>query len=174
MSSFFVPATLQAATTLDVMATKILATCFGEYSPSWRPENTDTCYSTWIIRADLGVSPGPPPLLWFIKYFRITCSKWNPGICQICASRMHQIASQRTSISKIFKEEHACKPLQESALLAILMGAIVPIMPLYTISLGPLYHKILCPSLEVVAKWFPKEKFNLEGCPEHKKTARKT
>ena len=61
MSSFFVPATLQAATTLDVMATKILATCFGEYSPSWRPENTDTCYSTWIIRADLGVSPGPPP-----------------------------------------------------------------------------------------------------------------
>ena len=61
MSRFFVPATLQAVTALDVMATKILATCFGEYSPSWRPENTDTCYSTWIIRADLGVSPGPPP-----------------------------------------------------------------------------------------------------------------
>ena len=32
------------------------------------------------------------------------------------------------------------------------MGAILPIMPLYTISLGPLYHKILCPPLEVVAK----------------------
>ena len=44
MSSFLVLATLQAATTLDVMATKILvlATCFGEYLPSWRPENTDT------------------------------------------------------------------------------------------------------------------------------------
>ena len=44
MSGYFVPATLQAATTLDVMATKILvlATCFGGYSPSWQPENTDT------------------------------------------------------------------------------------------------------------------------------------
>ena len=52
MSSFLVPATLQAATTLDVMATKILvlATCFGEYSPSWRPENTDT------LRNDMDVT----------------------------------------------------------------------------------------------------------------------
>ena len=30
---------------------------------------------------------------------------------------------------------------------AVLMGAIAPILPLYTISLGPLYHKIFCPPL---------------------------
>ena len=52
MSSFLVLATLQAATTLDVMATKILVlvTCFGEYLPSWRPENTDT------LRNDMDVT----------------------------------------------------------------------------------------------------------------------
>ena len=48
MSGYFVPATLQAATTLDVMA--ILATCFGGYSPSWQPENTDT------LRNDMDVT----------------------------------------------------------------------------------------------------------------------
>ena len=52
MSGYFVPATLQAAITLDVMATKILvlATCFGGYSPSWQPENTDT------LRNDMDVT----------------------------------------------------------------------------------------------------------------------
>ena len=42
--SQFVPATLQAATTLDATVTKILvlATCFGEHLQSWQPENTDT------------------------------------------------------------------------------------------------------------------------------------
>ena len=60
---------------------------------------------------------------------------------------MHQIASQRTSISKKFSEKHALETSQKSALSAVLMGAIVPILPLYTTSLGTLYHKILRPSL---------------------------
>ena len=40
----FIMLTLRAVTTLDATANKIfvLATCFGEYSPSWQPENTDT------------------------------------------------------------------------------------------------------------------------------------
>ena len=71
-------------------------------------------------------------------------------------------------------EEHAPESPKKSAPLAVLMGTIVPIRPLYTISLGPHYHKILCPPLKVVTKWPPKEKFNVEGCPEHKKTARRT
>ena len=33
---------------------------------------------------------------------------------------------------------------------AVLMGPIAPILPLYTISLGPLYHKILRPPLTCV------------------------
>ena len=37
---------------------------------------------------------------------------------------------------------------RKSAPLAVLMGAIVPMLPLYTISLGPLYHKILRPPLK--------------------------
>ena len=57
---------------------------------------------------------------------------------------MHQIASQRTSVSKIFLEGHASETPQKSAPFTVLMGAIVPILPLYTISLGYLYHKILC------------------------------
>ena len=36
-----------------------------------------------MAKADLGVGPeAPPPLfLWFIKYFSITSSIWNPDIC---------------------------------------------------------------------------------------------
>ena len=56
---------------------------------------------------------------------------------------MHQIASQKTSISKIFPEKHAPKTPQKSAPFAVLMGAIIAMLPLYTISLGPLYRKIL-------------------------------
>ena len=36
---------------------------------------------------------------------------------------------------------------EKSALFAVLTSAIAPILPLYTISLGPLYHKILSPPL---------------------------
>ena len=36
---------------------------------------------------------------------------------------------------------------KKSALIAVLTGAIAPILPPYTISLGPLYHKILSPPL---------------------------
>ena len=36
---------------------------------------------------------------------------------------------------------------EKSALIAVLTGAIAPILPPYTISLGPLYHKILSPPL---------------------------
>ena len=57
---------------------------------------------------------------------------------------MHQIASQRTSVSKIFLEGHASETPQKSAPFTVLMGAIAPILPLYTISLGYLYHEILC------------------------------
>ena len=60
---------------------------------------------------------------------------------------MYQIASQRISISKIFPEEHATETPQRRASFAVLMGAMAPILLLYTISLGPLYHKILRPSL---------------------------
>ena len=56
---------------------------------------------------------------------------------------MHQIASQKTLISKIFPEKHAPKTPQKSAPFAVLMGTIIAMLPLYTISLGPLYHKIL-------------------------------
>ena len=85
-------------------------------------------------RADLGVGPGgpapdpPPPrrLLWFIKYFSFTCSIWN---------------------LKILPEEHVPKTPQKSAPFGVLMGTIAPILPLYTISLRPLYHKILSPPL---------------------------
>ena len=37
-----------------------------------------------MAKADFGVGPEapPPPLfLWFIKYFSITSSIWNPDIC---------------------------------------------------------------------------------------------
>jgi len=54
------------------------------------------------------------------------------------------------------------------------MGAIVSIMPLYTTSLGPLYRKILCPPLEVVAKWLPKEKFNLRVAQNIRRQQEKT
>ena len=47
-------------------------------------------------------------------------------------------------MSKIFLEGHASETPQKSAPFTVLMGAIVPILPLYTISLGYLYHKILC------------------------------
>ena len=43
------------------------------------------------------------------------------------------------------------KTPQKSAPFAVLMGAIVPILPLHTISLGLIYHKILCPSLGMAA-----------------------
>ena len=56
---------------------------------------------------------------------------------------MHQIASQKTSNPKLFPEEHAPETPKKSAPFAVLMGTIEPILPLYTISLGPLYHKIL-------------------------------
>ena len=36
---------------------------------------------------------------------------------------------------------------EKSSLFAVLTGAIAPTLPLYTISLGPLYHKILRPPL---------------------------
>ena len=39
------------------------------------------------------------------------------------------------------------KLTEKSALFAVLTGAIAPILPLYTISLGPLYLKILRPPL---------------------------
>ena len=48
---------------------------------------------------------------------------------------------------KNFPEEHSEK---KSVPFAVLMGAIVPILPLYTVSLGPLYHKILYPPLKMV------------------------
>ena len=48
---------------------------------------------------------------------------------------MHQITLQRTSISKIFSEEHAPETPQKSAPFAVLMGAIARILPLYTTSL---------------------------------------
>ena len=61
------------------------------------------------------------------------------------STRFHlrELQSQKT----FFTEEHAPEPPQKSAPLAVLIGAIAPIMPLYTISLGPLYHKILRPPL---------------------------
>ena len=52
-------------------------------------------------------------------------------------------------MSKIFPEEHAPETPQKRAPLEVLMGAIAPILPLYTISLGPLYHKILRPPLKI-------------------------
>ena len=64
---------------------------------------------------------------------------------------MHWIASQRTSITNIFPEEHAPETPQKSAPFAVLMGAILPILPQCNKSLGPLYHKILRPSLNT--KW---------------------
>ena len=56
---------------------------------------------------------------------------------------MNQITSYKTSISKIFPEKHAPKTPQKSAPFAVLMGAIIAMLPLYTTSLGPRYHKIL-------------------------------
>ena len=70
---------------------------------------------------------------------------------QAFASRMYLIASQRTSISKNLPQEHVPETPQKIVPFATLMGAIVPIMPLHTISLGLIYHKILCPSLGMVA-----------------------
>ena len=48
-------------------------------------------------------------------------------------------------LKKKIPEEHAPKTPKKSALFAVLMAAITPILPLYTISLGHLYHKILRP-----------------------------
>ena len=45
------------------------------------------------------------------------------------------------------KFSYALKTPQKSAPFAVLMGAIIAILPLYTISLDPLYHKIVCPPL---------------------------
>ena len=49
-----------------------------------------------------------------------------------------------------FPEEHAPEPPAKSAPFEDLMGTIAPILPLYTISLGPFYHKILRPPLHDV------------------------
>ena len=51
---------------------------------------------------------------------------------------------------KNFPEEHSPETPQKSVLFAVLMGDIVPILPVYTVSLGPLYHKILYPPLKMV------------------------
>ena len=51
---------------------------------------------------------------------------------------------------KNFPEEHSPETPQKSVPFAVLMGAIVPILPVYTVSLGPLYHKILYPPLKMV------------------------
>ena len=50
------------------------------------------------------------------------------------------------------QEEHAPETPWKSAPFAVLMGAIAPILPLYTISLGHLYHKILRPPLIIHSK----------------------
>ena len=55
-------------------------------------------------------------------------------------------------ISKIFPEEHAPETPSKSALVTVLMVAILPILPLYTISLSSLYHKVLPLPLGVLYK----------------------
>ena len=48
----------------------------------------------------------------------------------------------------MFVEENILQQIvSELAPFPVLKGAIAPILPLYTISLGPLYHKILRPPL---------------------------
>ena len=101
---------------------------------------------------DLGAGPAPP-FVWELFFLNISNSQhymFNMMI-QAFASRMHLIASQRTSISKIISEEHVPGTPKKSAPFAVLMGAIAPILPLHTTSLGLIYHKILRPSLGMVA-----------------------
>ena len=51
----------------------------------------------------------------------------------------------------VFVEENILQQsVSELAPFAVLMGAIAPTLPLYTISLGPLYHEILRPPLTCV------------------------
>ena len=53
---------------------------------------------------------------------------------------------------KNFPEEHSPETPQKSVPFAVLMGDIVPILPVYTVSLGPLYHKILYPPQKMVCQ----------------------
>ena len=55
--------------------------------------------------------------------------------------------SDNFNLRKILGEACARNFLEKCAVCAVLMGAIAPILPLYTTSLGTLYHKILRPSL---------------------------
>ena len=72
----------------------------------------------------------------------------NPGILNLSVQNALDCISENVLISKIFPGERAPETPYKSAPFAVLMGAIyLAILPLYIISLGPLYHKILRPLL---------------------------
>ena len=75
-----------------------------------------------------------------------TCGLLNISACYLGIDLLNLSSSENFNL-KNFPEEHSEK---KSVPFAVLMSAIVPILPLYTVSLGPLYHKILYPPLKMV------------------------
>ena len=75
-----------------------------------------------------------------------TCGLLNISAWYLGIDLLNLSSSENFNL-KNFPEEHSEK---KSVPFAVLMGTIVPILPLYTVSLGPLYHKILYPPLKMV------------------------
>ena len=111
-----------------------------------------------LYKGGLRSGPGrgrPTPLLWFIKY---SISALHVQYVIQVFSRFKRPESTRFHLrelqsQKLFSRRSMHPNLPRKAPLAVLMGAIAPIMPLYTISLGPLYHKILRPPLYNSLLW---------------------
>ena len=118
-----------------------------DYSLSTRGKHATR--SPWHQGGPECPAPLPPTFVWefFLKYFSTTCSKWNPGICILNAL---DCISENFNLKNLPGGACAQNSL-EKCMFAVLMGAIAPILPLHTISLGLIYHKILCPPLGMAA-----------------------
>ena len=93
--------------------------------------------------------PHPPFCLgvFFLKYFSITCSIWNPGIC---IQNVLDCISENFNLKKFPRGACAQNSLEKCAVRSP-DGCYCTQLPLHTISLGLIYHKILCPSLGMAA-----------------------
>ena len=94
--------------------------------------------------------PPPTPFclgVFFLKYFSITCSIWNPGIC---IQNVLDCISENFNLKKFPRGACAQNSLEKCAVRSP-DGCYCTQLPLHTISLGLIYHKILCPSLGMAA-----------------------
>ena len=112
---------------------------------------TGECMCVAKARADLRVGPGGPglPFCPGIFFFRKRVSDVQYGIQAFAKFNLQNALdciSENLNL-KNFPGRECARNSQKSAPFVVLMSAITPILPLCTISLGPLYHKILRPPL---------------------------